>query len=318
MKKRNIATICLAIVLACSAIFSGCGRTNDGKTKNVDGLDDGRLQIVTTLYAPYDFAKQIVKDDADVTMLLAPGEESHSYDPTPQDIIKIQNCDIFIYNGGESEEWVEDILSDIPESVKTVKMMDCDCILIAEDHENEFDEHVWASPKNAIKISEKITDAVIEKAKEKPDYTEEQIKTFETNYYNFNIKLTGLDQDFRKTVEGAKRKTLVFADRFPMRYFVNEYGLDYVAAFPGCSADVEASPSVIASLVDKVKTENIPIVLKMELGNGKLAETVSEETGAKIETFYVCHNVSKDDFDNNVGYVDLMKHNLEVLKKALY
>ena len=321
---RKIYAALLVVILSCfmPALFSGCAN----KDSNVFE-DDGKIHIITTLFAPYDFAKNIVQEEADVHMLLAPGEESHSFDPTPQDIINIQQCDLFIYNGGESEEWVESILSDIPPSVKIVKMMDCDFAKFEEEGEDEFDEHVWASPANAVVITEAIEAALEEVAS---DAGEKDVGVqdesgdraglgdiFKRNADTYISKLEKLDDDIKDVVSHSKRSTLVFGDRFPMRYFTEEFGLDYYAAFPGCSADVEASPSTIVKLVDTVRDNNIPVVLKMELSSGKNAEAIAEETGTEVETFYVCHNVSKEDFDNGVGYLDLMERNLTVLKKAL-
>ena len=176
--------------------------------------------------------------------------------------------------------------------------------------EGEDDEHVWTSPKNAIKIINAIKSELVNIAKD-------DAATFNQNTENYAKKLSNLDQSFRDVVASARRKTLVFGDRFPLRYFVDEYGLNYFAAFPGCSEQTEASSKTIAFLIDKVKAEQIAVVLKIEQSNGKIAETISKATNAKVLTFQSAHNVSPEDFKKGVTYIDLMTGNLKVLKEAL-
>ena len=176
--------------------------------------------------------------------------------------------------------------------------------------EGEDDEHVWTSPKNAIKIINAIKSELVNIAKD-------DAATFNQNTENYAKKLSNLDQSFRDVVASARRKTLVFGDRFPLRYFVDEYGLNYFAAFPGCSEQTEANSKTIAFLIDKVKAEQIPVVLKIEQSNGKIAETISKATNAKVLTFQSAHNVSPEEFEKGVTYIDLMTENLTVLKEAL-
>ena len=353
---KNKLGYVLACIVATTMLF-GCG--NVGKTTEVatspQAVNGEELNVIATVFAPYDFARQVVGDLGEVTMLLPPAAESHSYEPTPQDIIKIQECDVFIYTGGESDEWVTDVLASIGnEDIQVIKMVDVvDAVeeelvegMQAHEHEHseeahegedehehehseeaheeehkhehehsegevEYDEHVWTSPKNAIKIVEAIEDAVSE-----ADMTNSE--AYKANTMNYVAELEALDKTFQEVVDGAVRKEVVFADRFPLRYFVEEYGLEYYAAFPGCSTDTEPSAATVAFLIDKVKEDQIPVVFHIELSNEKMADTICEATGAKKLLFNACHNLSKEEFENGMTYVEAMQGNVEVLKEALY
>ena len=281
-----------------------------------------KLKIVATNFPAYDFARAVAGDEAEVKMLLKPGAEMHDFEPTPQDVIDIKNSDLFVYVGGESDEWVSAILKDIDVSkTKTLKMVDAVSVVEeeavegmeaeeedeeAKGDEVEYDEHVWTSPKNAAKI----VDAIAEKIADKSD-------RFKKNAADYVAKLDELDAKFRDVVKNAKRKTIVFGDRFPLRYFVDEYDLKYFAAFPGCAEQTEASSKTISFLIDKVKTEEIPVVFKVELSSGKIADTIAKETGAKVVEFNAVHNVSAEDFAAGATYVSLMKKNVSALKEAL-
>lgn len=327
MKKKLFIMVLLVLIMY---TLCGCSSKNEAK-----GNKSEKLKVVTTMYAPYDFVRQVAGDNIDLTMLLSPGEESHSYDPTPQDIINIQDSDLFIYNGGENDSWVDNVLSSLDDSVNIISMTSSVDQLYEEelsegmqpeeeeqdetenvdtekndtDHE-EFDEHVWVSPANAMTIVRTITDEL-----KKLDVN--NASEYEDNCTKYISKLQKIDDEFKEIVANAKRKVVVFGDRFPLRYFVEEFGIDYYAAFPGCSADTEADSSTIAFLINKVKEENIPVVFKIELSNGNIADTISEATGAKVETFYACHNISSDDFNAGVTYADMMQSNVDVLKEAL-
>lgn len=310
---KQIISLTLAILLA-AALAAGCGRAD-----NPAGGAVGKISVVATIFAPYDFAREIAGDKADITMLLPPASESHSYEPTPQDIIKIRNCDVFIYVGGESDSWVNGILESIDtEKIKLVTLMDCvDTVeeeivpgMEAEDEEAAYDEHVWTSPKNAKLIVNKISEALC-------GADEANAAAYRQNTADYLEKLDTLDAAFQEVVDGAARKTIVFGDRFPFRYFADAYGLDYFAAFPGCSAETEPSAATIAFLIDKINEEKIPVVFHAELANENMALTISEATGAKVLLLHACHNISRDDFQNGESYLGLMARNAEALKEAL-
>jgi zinc transport system substrate-binding protein len=479
-----------------------------GGRRDVKRNADGKIDVVTTIFPPYDFVRAIAGDKVNLTMLLPPAAESHSFEPTIQDIIKVQNSDVFIYVGGESDEWVDRILDSMDTSrMKIITLMDCvevveelvvegmqdeeeghdhghgeesftiedvkdraltdwagdwqsvypylldgtldpvmehkaesgektareyydqyktayatdmdrvsitaDSItfyrngvparaqyvyrgtgvtaeddgnlwvrykfeaagnppkgapkyimfsdhliapaktehfhiyasdtsfealmadtnptnyptyypagltkdeivaeMIGHDHgeEVEYDEHIWTSPKNAKLIVQKIADVL--KETDPANATE-----YEKNTSAYLSKLDGLDASFQNVVKGARRKTIIFGDRFPFRYFADAYGLDYFAAFPGCSTETEASAATIAFLINKVKSEKLPVVFHIELSNEKIADIICEETGAKKLLLHAVHNITRNDFFNGVTYYDLMSQNINRLREALY
>jgi len=277
--------------------------------------DETKLQIVCTSFPAYDFAREIADDRAELTLLIKPGSEVHSYEPTPKDMIRIQESDLFICNGGESEQWAKTLIT--PE-LNTIYMMDCvdtveesaDGIYNAEDGEPELDEHVWTSPLNAIKISKEICNALCK-------LDADNAEAYKTNFTAYKAQLMALDREFRQVIKNTGKHTLVFADRFPMRYFALEYGLDCYAAFPGCSSETEPSAKTVAYLIDRVREDKIPAVLYMEFSNQKMADVICEDTGCKKLPFYSAHSVSAEQFEQGVSYLDLMRINLNSLKEAL-
>ena len=302
----------LVIILLFILFISGCEK-NDYKSK---------YSIISTSFPGYDFARAVTKDsEFNVEMLLKPGSEIHDFEPTPQDIIKIKNSDIFIYVGGESDEWIKDILKDINGKTKIIKLMD----LVEtyeeehvegmedEDHDDEeieYDEHVWTSPTNAITMIEKIKEEIVKIDSDNKDL-------YEKNLNNYVLELSKIDAEIKNIVENSKRKEIIFGDRFPLRYFTEAYGLTYYAAFPGCSEATEASAKTISFLIKKVKSDKIPVVFKIELSNGKIANTIAKEANAKVLEFHSAHNITKDDFTSGLTYIDIMRNNIKSLSEAL-
>ena len=317
MKRIISAALCLLLALT---PLNACSRQGDHN-------DNGKVSVVATIFAPYDFARTIAGDNVNLTMLLPPGAESHSFEPTPQDIIRIQECDVFIYVGGESDEWVSGVLESMDTSnMKIITLMDCVEVLEEvivegmqddeadfqeEQDDAEYDEHVWTSPRNAKLIVQKISEALCE-------VDPENAATYQANTTAYLVELDELDARFQEVVDNAVRKTLVFGDRFPFRYFADAYGLTYYAAFPGCSTETEASAATVAFLIDKVKAENIPVVFYIELSNPAIANTIGEATGAQVRLLHACHNISRDDFVAGKTYLELMGANVWALKEALY
>lgn len=303
MKRLIAALLCLCLML--------CGCTAQPEKPH----DETKLQIVCTSFPAYDFAREIAGDRAELTLLIKPGSEVHSYEPTPKDMIRIQESDLFICNGGESEQWAKTLIT--PE-LNTIYMMGCvdtveesaDGIYNAEDGEPELDEHVWTSPLNAIKISEEICNALCK-------LDTDNAEAYKTNFAAYKAQLMALDREFRQVIKNSGKHTLVFADRFPMRYFALEYGLDCYAAFPGCSSETEPSAKTVAYLIDRVREDKIPAVLYMEFSNQKMADVICEDTGCKKLPFYSAHSVSAEQFEQGVSYLDLMRINLNSLKEAL-
>lgn len=329
--------ISLLLALALSLSLAACAAP-------AEKADGGKLQIVTTLFPYYDFARAIAQDRADVTLLLSPGREAHSFEPTPLDAVTISEADVFLYNGGEGEYWVESMLDAAGEHIAVAsRMMDYVDALDEEyvegmqgadghdhDHEHgshddhdhdheedehdsdevEYDEHIWTSPKNAVVLCRAVCDAICRADAENAAF-------YRANCENYCAQLEDLDARFAALCESAPRRLLIFADRFPMLYFCREYGLDYRAAFHGCSGDTEPSLATIKFLIDKVEDENIPVVYTIDFGTKKVAAVVSECTGAAIETLYSMQTVSRADFDAGETYLTLMERNFEALRKGL-
>lgn len=290
--ERVVLSLTVFVALVIGVIFWASQKPKDVKNYNV----------VTSNFVAYDFARAVADENVEIKMLLKPGAEAHDFEPTPEDVIEIEKADLFIYNGGESEEWVERLLSsnEIP-AEKTFKMMDQ--VSLLEEEEGEYDEHIWTSPKNAIILAEKIS----EKLPKNTEKTASYIK-----------RLEKIDQDFREVVKNSSKKKLIFGDRFPFLYFVHEYGLEFAAAFPGCSEQTEASSKTIAELVTAAKEAKAKAILKIELTSDKIARTIAEEAGGlKVLEFSAAHNISEQDFKAGVTYADLMEKNLKILSEIL-
>ena len=327
---KHIASLLLTLALTLSLAACAAPR---------EKADDGKLQIVATLFPYYDFARAIAGDRADVTLLLSPGREAHSFEPTPLDAVTISESDVFLYNGGEGEYWVDEMLAAAGEHISvTARMMDYVDALDEEfsegmqgadshdhddhshddhDHEDEhdsdeveYDEHIWTSPKNAVVLCRAVCDAICGADPANEDF-------YRANCDAYCAQLEALDARFASLCESAPRKLLVFADRFPMLYFCREYGLDYRAAFHGCSGDTEPSLATIKYLIDKVEDEHIPVVYTVDLSTKKVAAVVSECTGAAVDTLYSMQTVSRADLDAGETYLTLMERNYEALRKGL-
>lgn len=334
---KKIISLFLAAVLvlalaSCSGNSNGSSNlstknenSSSQNSSNISKDDTGKISVVVSIFPAYDFSREIAGDKAELTLLLPPGSESHSYEPTPQDIITIQNCDVFIYVGGESDVWVDKILESMDTSnMKILKMMDMVDVVEEEivegmegdehdhDHEEdaEYDEHVWTSVRNSQLIVQAISDTFC-------DIDSENKELYKSNTAAYIEELKELDKEFEEVVSKSKYNTIVFGDRFPLRYFADDYGLTYYAAFPGCSSETEASASTVAFLIDTIEELGLPVVFHIEFSNERMADAISEGTGAKSLLFHSCHNVSKDDIEAGVGYIDLMKQNVINLEEAL-
>jgi len=311
MKKIKI----LLVLILGIVLVTGC---------NIKPKTANKHTIMVTNFPCYDIARALTKDtNIEVKMLLKPGAEIHDFEPTPQDIINIQKSGMFIYVGGESDEWINDVLKDIDASstklIKLVDLVDLKEEEIVEgmeaeeeedEEEEEYDEHVWTSPINMITMINKIKDDVINLDSSNKD-------KINTNASNYIKELETIDSKIKEVVKTAKRKELIFGDRFPLRYFVDEYNIKYYAAFPGCSEQTEANAKTISYLINKVKKDKVPVVLKIELSTGNIANTIAKETNTKVLEFNTAHNITQDDFDKGITYIDIMNNNIEVLKEAL-
>ena len=318
--KRILGMIAGGIVLVVGLVLAAMAIVNIRRNSEVQ-----MTRIVASNYIGYDIARAVTGRPEEVSMLLKPGAEMHSFEPTPEDILRIKNAELFIYIGGESEKWIEEILENNEiSSEKALRLMDLVELKDEEivegmeeetseevnaEHE-EYDEHIWTSPTNM----RQLIDGVRMKLTMIDPATSKQ---YGMNASRYESRFVDIDRKIREIVNSSNKNELVFADRFPFRYFVDEYDIKYYAAFPGCAEQTEASASTIAFLIKKVKEDRIGVVLKTELTSDKLAKTISEETGAKIMTLNAGHNISAEDFRKGVRYADIMEENIEVLKEAL-
>ena len=327
----------LLAVLMLAGILTGCASQAEMPTVTATAAGpqagsaaDEKIRIVTTIFPEYDWVREILGDkgdSAEITMLLDSGVDLHSYQPTADDIIKISDCDLFVYVGGESDEWVEgalksaanrdrkvihllDALGDSVKEEETVEGMQEE----EEDHEEkEYDEHVWLSLKNAKTLVGAISAALQELDPDNKD-------TYAANADAYGQKLSALDAEYQKAVSAGTYKTVLFGDRFPFRYLVDDYGLSYYAAFAGCSAESEASFETISFLARKVDEGKLPCVLTIEGKNHKIAETVVQNTAGKnqkILTMDSMQSATSQDVAGGTTYLSLMEKNLDVLKEAL-
>lgn len=302
---KKIISIFLLFVVTFA--FCSCGEVE---------RSTGKISVVTTIFPYYDFARSVSKDTCDVDMLLKPGSDVHSFEPTPSDILKIRNADLFIYNGGESDEWVDSILESLGDTDKPVVMKMTDYVkplteMDADHHaEDEEDEHIWTSLDNAKTLVSKISDEV-----SKLDQKHKTVYNKNSLYYI--EKISKVQSEIENTVNSSESKKIVVGDRFPLLYFATEFSLDWECAFPGCSTETEPSLDRLSKLTDTIEKDKIKTILKLEMSENKVADTLADETNTKVRTFYSAESVSKEDFANNITYVDLMERNNNALKEAL-
>ena len=308
-----IIFFCFSLVF----VLSSC------KTAESDTLKNKKISVVASLFPQYDFAQQVAGDRAEISLLLPPGTESHSYDPRPADILKISNCDVFIYTGQEMEPWADKLIN----SVNKSELVVCDASnginLIKNEshhekneeiyekiHEHNFDPHVWLDPTLAAKMVDNIYLAFCKKYPLSSEY-------FKNNAENYKSKLFELDHKFKSMIDSSKRKAIVFAGRFAHLYFVKRYNLQYISAFNSCSAEAEPSVKKISEIISFINKNHIPVIYYEELSEPKIAKSITEQTRAKPLKFSTIHNVTKNQLQNNFTYIDLMLENYENLKQGL-
>ena len=333
MMKKNIVKIAAALIFA--AFVAGIASAAPAK-KNASS---GTVKIVTDIFPVYDWVREITKNSTakiDLTLLLDNGVDLHSYQPSVADVAKIAECSLFVYVGGESEEWMDDACKEIKNKNSVVlKLLDSlgDAAKEEEvvegmegEHEHEsadehhhdedeaeYDEHIWLSLKNAKVLCNTIAEKIAE-------IDPKNAQTYRANAAAYNAKLSSLDAQYQKTVDAASKKTVLFGDRFPFRYLVDDYGLSYYAAFVGCSAETEASFKTILFLAKKVDELGIPAVLTIEKSDGKIAKTIIKNTKAKnqkILTLDSMQSTTSNDVKKGVTYLSIMEKNADVLKSAL-
>lgn len=322
MKKRLVAIIiCLSILtIVVIGIILGFNRI-----KNIE-IKKEKIEVVTTLFPQYDFAKKILGSKGNVRLLLPSGTETHSYEPTPLDIIQINKSDIFIYTGENMEPWAatiaESIDSDtkILDASKNITLVDkndieqYEQISFEEDHGHEeehnhsADPHIWLNLDNAIIMIENIKNQIIELDSENKEY-------YEKNAEQYKKEIEKLSKEFEDLAKELEDETLVFAGPFAYSYFIDKYKFKYISAYESCGEDVEPSVSKIKEIITYINQKQIKTIYYKELSNGNVASMIADDTGAEKAVFNTIANPDKQSFDNGETYISIMKENLEMLKK---
>ena len=332
--KKNISFIIL-LILIFSIITAVIINIKNPKRKN----NDGKIEVVATLFPQYDFVKQIGGDKVNVTLLLPPGSESHTYEPTPQDMVLINESDMFIYTGEEMEPWAENLISGVKKDInvldlsKTVKLINVEEFEEEheehsdDEHEHEhehehihthtedghnhtYDPHIWLNPQYAIKMVESIENELSRIDPENASY-------YKKNAQNYISQISELDEEIENTVNNSSNPKIAFGGAFAYAYFVERYNLDFISAYETCGESAEPSTVQVKEVIDYINENKIPVIFYKEYTTGNIAKTISEATGTKMLVFNTVHNVSKDEMNNGATYVSIMKDNLENLKQAL-
>ena len=340
-KIRGGTWLALAVMfLFC--LLSGCGRAESGEEPG-DGEGGRKLKVAATLFPYYDFVRQIAGNQVDLQMVIPAGMDSHSFEPTPRDIRTMQEADVIIANGGAMEHWVDQVVDSFDREDQTVVIMMDHVDAVEEEivegmehsdeghghvhvhedgeedghleedesqYEIEYDEHIWTSPVNAMRMVDVIAETLTERD---PDHG----AMYQAGAAAYLEELERLDKEFREVRDSAVHDMIVMGDKFPLRYFADTYGLRYRAAFSGCSSDTEPSARTIAYLIDKVKEEGLPVIYYLELSSHRVAEIIGEETGAVPLLFHSCHNVTRRQFEEGVTYLELMEQNVKNLREGL-
>ena len=360
--------LCFVIALTLCLSLTECGGSNKTEKKQY------KLKVMTTLFPYYDFARAVIGDidDIDLQLLVSPGQDDHSFEPTPKDVVAINQADLFIYNGGSIENWVDTVIDSLDnKKQQQMRMMDAigqerllgeeeeEGVFAVSDHDHEhedshshsqdekatddyedshshtkdetdehsqagstseqeehshadeeLDEHIWTSPANA----EILVDSICQKLSQ---MMPEHKVQFRKNADNYIKQIKQLDTKFKNITSKATHKEVIFADKFPIKYFAKEYGLKYYAAFAGCSGDTEPSAKTVAFLIDKVKKNDVKGIFYLELSSTAMADTICQDTGTVAYQFNSCHNITNEQFKAGVTYVQLMKENAKILEKAL-
>ena len=323
MKKIISLLLCCAVITGALSLAS-CSKKEQSKNNGTD-----KIKIVTTIFPVYDWVRNIAGDSADITMLINSGADLHSFQPTADDIIRISSADLFIYVGGESDEWAQEVIKSskvqainlLDELGSAAKQEELKEGMQGEEEEEgneegeeeaEYDEHIWLSLKNAKTLVGVIGSALCK--------TDGENQSYQANADNYISKLDALDKEYEAAVSGAKNKTLLFGDRFPFRYLTEDYSLDYYAAFIGCSAETEASFETVSFLANKVDELSLNYVIALEGTDHKLAQTIINNTKAKsaqILSMNSMQSVTSADIEKDISYLGIMQDNLSVLKTAL-
>lgn len=304
-----VAVAISAVMILSCLLLGGCG---------LSGNDGGGLKIVTTIFPAYDFVRELTVgvDGIELSLLISPGTESHTFDPSAGDAIALTECSLFVYAGGDADAWTDKLFKADPTlKNRSVSMTDAVSEKLVIEGEDEDDPHVWTSPKNAMEILRLIRDNLILLPEISSD--EEKVQTVNNNFELYIAELSALDNDFR-ALSGSfpeEKRILAFGDRFPFRYFCAEYGFEAVAVFPGCAEESEPAAYDVKKVVDTVRDNGLTTIFYVELSNHRIADAIAAETGASTACLHSCHNLSKADFDAGESYLSLMRRNYETLRE---
>ncbi|MBR5527765.1 MAG: zinc ABC transporter substrate-binding protein [Clostridia bacterium] len=300
-----------AVLLALVSVFTACSCMREENPEN------GKIKVVATLFPQYDFARQIAGDKAEVSLLLPLGADSHSFDPSIRDLMKIKESDVFIYTGDAMENWASGFISALSEDCEILDVSGAVELLCVDGHSHshgeehtDADPHIWTSPENAVLITTHILSAMCNADPENAEY-------YQKNATAYIGQLTKLDDDIREVVDSSANKKLYFGGKFSFLYFTEHYGLEYMSLYDSCSESAEPGAKRLTEMVNEMTENSIPAILYPELSEPKAARAVSERTGAKPLLFHSCHNLSVDDFSAGKTYISIMYENLENLKEAL-
>ncbi len=292
-------------------LFLLCGCKKAENSTKPKAAEKGKIQVVTTIFPPYDFLRELAGDSAEITMLLPPGSESHNYEPSLSDLSAISKCDVFVYVGGEIDPWAETALAgSYNKGRRAIKLLDLVDTKHTHGGETQTDEHIWTSPRLVMEIVKKLADTLAE-------VDPENSAVYNGNKTDYIDKLVKLHGDFQRVAESGRNKTLVFADRFPFHHFCESYSLECVSALPGCSSDTEPTLTAVKNLIESVKKNKIPAVLYTETADGEIAKRVMDATGCSKRLFHSCHSLTSDELENGESYISLMEQNLKVLEEVL-
>ena len=299
--------LCLLLIgVLLGAILPAC-------TQSVSG---SKVEIVATTFPAYDIARTLTKDcqDIHVRLLLSPGTESHTYDPSAADMMAVHDADLLMYIGQDADAWAKSMLQS--SGKKVLKFALTDELELIRDEHGEADPHVWTNPANVIRIVERLTPVL----STLPGVSEEDSASMETNADAYIQELESLDNDFLSFWANVPEdeRLLVFGDRFPFVYFAKAYEVSYSAAFPGCSHESEPSANTVMALIDTVRSRSISTVFYVEFSQHRIADTIAAETGAKTALLHACHNVTKEEFDAGETYLSLMRRNLQQLQESFW
>lgn len=333
--KKNIAFL-LVLILIFSIITIIITNCMDVKQK-----ESGKIEIIATLFPQYDFAKQIGGDKVNVTLLLPPGSESHTYEPTPQDMRNVNNSNLFIYTGKEMEPWAENLIDGMKNEIKVLDLSTTVNLINIKEFEDEFcsgencnhnhehnehdghneqekeehnhsyDPHIWLNPQYAIQMVNSILEQLCEIDPANKTY-------YQKNATEYIKQIQQLDIEFEETVSLAQNKKIAFGGAFAYAYFIEKYNLEFISAYQTCGENAEPSTTQVKQVIDYINENNIKVIFYKEYTTGNIAKTISESTNAEVLVFHTVHNVSKNELENGATYISVMRQNLENLKKALF